>query len=90
MFKVRSEKCDQCLLSPSRIVSPDRAKEILNECGRKDTHFICHKASLSGKEVCCRGFYDANPHRTNLMRIADRLGVVQFTDDNGQPVEANS
>ena len=84
MFKVRHERCDQCLLSPNRIVRPGRVAELLEECERKDCHFVCHKATINGLDVCCRGFYDANPHASNLMRIAERLGVVRFTDDEGK------
>jgi len=74
MFKVCKKRCDQCLFSENRIVSPERAAEVLQECEKKDSHFICHKY----RDVCCKGFYDADPGATNLMRIAGRLGAVEF------------
>jgi hypothetical protein len=83
-FKVCAERCDQCLFSKTPIVSDTRRKQVLRDCARRDTHFICHKhghgagGELAGEDVCCRGFYDANPMRTNLMRIAHRLGAVEF------------
>lgn len=79
-FEVMESRCDQCLFDPAnRIVSAERAREVLNECRRTDTHFVCHKSTIAdGGNVCCRGFYDANPMASNSMRIAARLGVVRF------------
>lgn len=78
-FKVCEKPCDQCLFSKNRIVSGERMKQILNDCKRNDTHFVCHKATIAGKEVCCRGFYDTQT--SNLIRISQRLGMVQFIKD---------
>lgn len=83
-FKVCEERCDQCLFSKTPIVSDARRRQVLRDCAREDRHFVCHKHGtgdadgLHGEDVCCRGFYDANPMRTNLMRIAHRLGAVEF------------
>lgn len=76
MFKVTEERCDQCLFSPDKIVSNNRRKEVLKDCVKKDTYFICHKATIVGQEVCCKGFYDTQT--CNLMRTAQRLGAVEF------------
>lgn len=92
-FKVCAERCDQCLFSKTPIVSNARRRQVLDDCARRDTHFICHKHGhgsedeLHGQDVCCRGFYDADPGRTNLMRIAGRLGAIEFVpfpDDNSE------
>lgn len=77
-FKVCRERCDECLFSPGKIVSDERRCEVLETCQRTDAHFICHKASIRGEDVCCRGFYDTNPAATNLMRGAMRLRAVKF------------
>lgn len=71
MFKVKEEKCDQCLFSPDKIVSNERRREILSDCKKNDTHFNCHKED----DVCCRGFYEATD--TNLIRISQRMGWVE-------------
>jgi hypothetical protein len=76
MFKVCVEKCDQCLFSLNKIVSDDRRAEILEECKSKDSHFICHKATLDGQNLCCRGFYDTQT--SQLIRIAGRLNCIEF------------
>lgn len=73
-FKVCKNRCAQCLFSKAKIVSNARKREVLAECAQSDSHFICHKT----KDVCCRGFYDRDPGASNLMRIAGRLGAVEF------------
>jgi hypothetical protein len=86
-FKVCAERCDQCLFSKQAIVDNARRRQVLADCARRDTHFVCHKhgvgddEELHGEDVCCRGFYDRDPMATNLMRIAARLGVVEFVEE---------
>jgi hypothetical protein len=91
-FRVCAERCDQCLFSENKIVDADRRAQILAECARDDTHFNCHKWTLAAQgqggegsssrigSTCCRGFYDADPGASNLMRIAARLGAVEFVE----------
>lgn len=76
VFKVMAEQCDQCLFSKSKIVSDLRRNQLLRDCAKKDAHFICHKATEVGQEACCRVFFDTRS--TNLMRIARRLGAVEY------------
>jgi hypothetical protein len=76
MFKVCEKKCNQCLFTNDRIVDATRMRAILADCAKRDTHFNCHKASINGEEVCCRGFYEART--SNTMRMAQRLNMVQM------------
>jgi hypothetical protein len=76
MLKVCEKKCDECLFTKNRIVSEARMRALLADCAKRDTHFICHKATINGEEVCCRGFYETRT--SNLMRIAQRLNWVQL------------
>jgi len=78
MFKVKTECCNQCLFSKDRIVSGERMKEILRDCRKNDSHFICHKSSIEGGNDCCRGFYDTQD--ANIIRIAQRLNCVEFVN----------
>ena len=79
-FKVYKESCKNCLLSPDRIVSPRRSKEIIQGCAQKQVHFTCHKASIAGKDVCCKTFYDKFGDLSQLVRIAKRLNAVEEVD----------
>ena len=78
MFKVKKEKCDQCLFTEKRIVSGARMKSILNDCNRNDNHFICHKSTIDGGNDCCKGFYDTQT--SGMIRVAQRLGMVEFVE----------
>lgn len=77
MFKVMSRPCDQCLMTPKRIVSGARAAQLIKQCRRKDCSFICHK-SPSGQEVACRGHFDTGVGQ--MSRIAERLGMIEDVD----------
>jgi hypothetical protein len=76
-LQVCEKQCDQCLFSPNRIVSKARMAEILRGCRRNDTHFVCHKGSLTGNdELVCRGFFDTQS--SQLIRIAGRMNMIEF------------
>lgn len=80
MFKVFKEPCKNCLLSKDRIVSAGRAKEIIKDCAVNQTYFICHKASMKGKETCCKTFFDNLSHLSNVARLAKGIGAVEFVE----------
>lgn len=82
-FQVRREPCAHCLFGPGRIVSKTRMQAILRDCRDNDKHFCCHE--YPDGDVCCAGDYTRDPQRTNLMRIAHRLGVVQMVDGPPEP-----
>lgn len=78
MMKVYETTCKNCLLSPDSIVGPARRKEIIKDCVASQRHFICHKASMEGEDVCCRTFYEQLGHVAQNIRIAERLNLVEF------------
>ena len=78
-FELMSEPCDQCLMTANKIVSDARRKQILKETLRKDCAFICHKASIAGREIACRGHFDATGGG-QLARIAGRLNAIKLVD----------
>lgn len=94
MFEVINEKCNQCLFTKDRIVSEKRMREVLADCARSDTHFVCHKSSIAGGgNACCRGFYDraiATGKAPQFMRIAQRLDMVKFIEVPGAKRAASS
>lgn len=91
-FEVMSEQCEGCLFGPTPIVSKRRQREVLAKIAREDNHFICHLSTIArgprARGVCCRGDYDRNPGRTNLMRIAGRLEMVSFVTAEALAIEA--
>ena len=82
-LKVFKECCKNCLLSEDRIVSSKRAKEIIQDCATKQTHFICHKATMNGDEevVCCK-FFNTIGYKSQMVRIAQRLNALEFIEQS--------
>jgi hypothetical protein len=80
MFQVTKKRCKNCLFSDERIVSPERAEEIVSGCLKDDDFFICHQSSLNEGKVCCRGFYDKYKFDITLARVATIFNQVKFID----------
>jgi len=78
MLKVSKKCCGQCLFSKNKIVSEERKDQLLDDIERKDSHFTCHKATIKNEDIVCRGFYEQKT--SNMIRIAQRLGMVEFVD----------
>lgn len=81
-LKVYKSCCKNCLLSEDRIVSPKRAKEIIKGCVQEQSYFTCHKATIEGKEIMCCNFYESLGHKSQLVRIAERLGAIEFIEQS--------
>ena len=79
-FKVYKDQCKNCLLSSDAIVSPDRVKDIIQECKQNQKHFVCHTASIKGEDICCKKFYDELGHTSQMIRIAERLNMVEIVE----------
>lgn len=75
-----AKKCSQCLCSPQRIVSKDRARQIISDCLTTGNHFVCHK-SPDGEVVHCRGVHDL--HESNAFQFAKRLRIPIEERDMG-------
>ena len=74
MFKVMKEKCTECLFTKDRIVRPGRMKELVQSCRQDDTFFECHKGTLAGEPVCCKGFWDTQDFTSK--QLVERLGAL--------------
>lgn len=93
-YAVCSRRCTECLFTPDRVVDVPRMQAVLRQCkvrpyytgpqrgGERD--FECHKGTLAGQHIVCRGFYDTYPDHSPAMQIAGRLGLVQFVTPPGE------
>lgn len=79
-LKVYKECCQNCLLSKDRIVSPKKAKSLLNEIKKDQSYFICHKASFNDENIVCKTFFDELGHQSQLIRIAERLNAIEYVE----------
>lgn len=79
MIKVFDKRCKNCLYSDARIVSPEEAAKITDECIEQGTHFICHVATMNnGEDVMCRGYHDSHGDSSAKLRLARRLNAVRY------------
>jgi hypothetical protein len=76
---VQRKMCDQCLFSKDKIVSDLRKAELLKDCKENNNNFICHKATIAGKEVVCHAFYKtvSNPA---ISKMLESIGEIEFVD----------
>lgn len=75
---VCAKRCTECLFSSAKIVDDARRDEVLASCSKTGKYFLCHKATLVGKAIVCRGFFDEFPNRA--CRVAALLGIVEFKE----------
>jgi hypothetical protein len=69
--------CGQCLTSRDRIVSGERAAQIVRDCRRSGAHFRCHKFA-DDTIVHCRGVHDVmlrDGAGSTAYQFATRLGI---------------
>ena len=81
MLQVCKSRCNQCLYSANKIVSDERKEELLAAIRSEQSYFVCHKSSINGGDTCCRGFYDEDGHYSQLIRVASRIGAIEFVEE---------
>lgn len=77
-LKVMQKQCDQCLFSKNKIVSDEAKAKTLKQCQQEDSYFVCHKASIKGEDVACRGYYDTGAN--TFCRLATHFNMVDFVN----------
>jgi hypothetical protein len=77
-----SRRCSQCLTTRNRIVSGERAAEIIRECRRKGIHFICHKGTATNQIIHCRGVHEiVGGSKAHYMAQALRIPIREVDPD---------
>ena len=87
MLKVFKTPCENCLFSDDKIVSNTRKKELLSNCQKTQTHFICHKATIKGEDAVCAGFYKNMGYVSQMIRIAERLNCIEFIEHDKEKIQ---
>lgn len=72
-----ARRCSQCLTTRNRIVSGERAAELIRGCRTRDVHFVCHKGSAAGLNVHCRGVHEIAPSMAYRFGVAIGVKVVE-------------
>lgn len=79
---IASKRCAECLVSKGRIVPGSRAAEIIQTCRREGRHFVCHKGSIAGINLHCRGVHDAiGPSPAYRFGIAIGVEIIEVDPD---------
>lgn len=73
ILKVYKSQCANCLISKDRIVSPKRAKQLIEDTLKDEIHFICHKASMNDEDVCCKAYFEAFKSKNKKLQILQML-----------------
>ena len=79
-MNVYKTPCTNCLFTKNRLVSEERAKDIVSECLENDTWFICHKSSIEGGNTCCSSFYQNHQKDVFPLRLAKLIGIIEFIE----------
>lgn len=77
-FEVMARPCNQCLMTPNRVVPARRAMLILRQCKRDDASFECHKGSIEGRHVACHNHFMTGVGQ--FSRICERMGMLEWID----------
>lgn len=78
---ISAQRCSQCLTTPNRIVSGPRAAEIVRQCRSTGEHFVCHKGTMAGKIVHCRGVHEIVESKAYRFAVALGIPVVEVDAD---------
>lgn len=81
---VRARECGNCLLGKDRLVSGDRARQIIRDTRAKDgATFICHKGQISDEPTAiCRGWWDRFADEDCYLRLVKHLDLVREVGDD--------
>lgn len=82
-LKVCNHACNQCLFTDNRIVSGERATQVISEALETDGFFECHKGTLQGKRVVCRGFWNRYRKDVLSLRLALAFNMYEFVEVEG-------
>lgn len=69
-----SKRCSQCLTTRNRIVTGERAAQIVRDCRSERNHFVCHKGQAEGLVVHCRGVHEI-AHGSRAHDFAEAFGI---------------
>lgn len=84
-LEIMARPCDQCLTTKNRIVSGERAAQIVRDCRASQNHFVCHK-SPAGRVIHCRGVHDVAPSHAYRFASVFDIPIVDIEPTTLEPV----
>lgn len=82
-MKVQAKQCATCIYRPS---SPLDLQKLEAEIADKHMpgHFSGHRICHHSDDAVCRGFWNRHKDHFDLGQLAQRLGLVQFVNEDNQ------
>ena len=80
---VMAIKCSTCIYRPGNLMqlNPGRKDSMEAEAVEGGGVIPCHK-TLGGGESICRGYFDTQKHNVGLLSVAERIGIITYTDED--------
>lgn len=77
-----SQRCSECIATRNRIVDRKRARALIGACRTQDIHFQCHKGSIAGLNLHCRGVHEISPGAAYRFAKLYGIPIVEIDPDN--------
>ena len=79
MFRVQNKLCKTCIYRADLFWDLEKFEaQVKDEYVGFKSFRVCHHS----KNACCRGFWNAHKDHFQLGQLAQRLGSVEFVDDD--------
>lgn len=80
---VQENLCNTCIFRPGNKMGlmPGRVEEMVEGCIEGQGTIPCHKHIHAGPgQSVCKGFFDRYKHEVQMLSVAERLGLVVWTE----------
>jgi hypothetical protein len=78
-FRVQKRMCATCIYRPDSVLDLAMLEDQVRD---KHVGFRSFRACHHSNDACCRGFWEAHKDEFPAGQIAQRLGLVEFVDDD--------
>jgi len=78
---VRGAQCDNCLLSRDRLVTGERARDLISSTRETEGgSFICHKSQIVDEpEAICSAWFERFADEDRILSLAKAMDVIEYT-----------
>jgi hypothetical protein len=76
---VRASQCGNCLFSKDRLVSGERARQLVRDTRAEEAaSFICHRSQVSDEpEAICSTWFERFAQEDAILRLAIAMDVIE-------------
>lgn len=81
---VHASLCSTCIFRPGNLMHlrAGRVEEMVETCMAGQGVIPCHQTLDDPQESVCRGFFNRYKHEVSLLSVAERMGVIAYTNPN--------